>query len=285
MKRAAERPPVTAKGVPEHRKRSPGRCPLPALRSVPFPLPVHSGFQCPEVPMSRCFDSGFQCLGVPMSQGRGNLVELIKSWVASITTILHTTVYDVVTIRPVPPRQHIPCKDNTAIPGNSRIPGKTKKAKRQKREKLAGKQRGGCRTAAKASWLGVLSPSLREIASAPLGTRPCCPFHKSSAWKCGVKPAVRNFSWEPFDESSARILCGVKPPLRNFRAIWWALKDSRQLACHRYVESHVALFSGGESKEHRKRHLPSTAEWITRPVLFDFDHGSFSRRRYGQHWR
>ena len=34
-----------------------------------------------------------------------------------------------------------------------------------------------------------------------------------------VKPAVRNFRWEPFDESSARILCGVKPPLRNFRAI------------------------------------------------------------------
>ena len=67
-----------------------------------------------------------------------------------------------------------------------------------------------------ASWLGVLSPSLREIASAPLGTRPCCLFHKRSAWKCGVKPAVRNFSWEPFDESSARILCGVKPPLRNF---------------------------------------------------------------------
>ena len=130
---------------------------------------------------------------------------MIKSWVASITTILHTTAYDVVTIRPVPPRQYIPCKDNTAIPGNSPILGKNKEGEETITRKIAGKQRGGCRTAAKASWLGVLSPSLREIASAPLGTRPCCPLHKSSAWKCGVKQAVRNFSWEPFDESSARI--------------------------------------------------------------------------------
>ena len=42
------------------------------------------------------------------------------------------------------------------------------------------------------------------------------PSHKRSAWKCGVKPEVRNFSWGPFDESSARIfLCGVKPALRT----------------------------------------------------------------------
>ena len=80
VKRAAERPPVTAKGVPEKRKT----VPLVGAHSrfsesVPFLLPVHLGFQCPEVPMSRCFDSGFQCLGVPMSQGRGKLVVLIKS--------------------------------------------------------------------------------------------------------------------------------------------------------------------------------------------------------------
>ena len=75
MKQAADKPPTTPKGY----LRSLGRCPLPVLGSVPFPLPVHSGFQCPEVPMSRCFDSGFQCLGVPMSRGRENQVVLIKS--------------------------------------------------------------------------------------------------------------------------------------------------------------------------------------------------------------
>ena len=56
MKRAAKRPPVTAKGVPEQRNRYSGRCPLPVLRSVPFPLLVHS-----NVPVLR--------LGVPMSRG------------------------------------------------------------------------------------------------------------------------------------------------------------------------------------------------------------------------
>ena len=78
MNQAAEKPPTTPEGIPE-KCRSLGRCPLPVLGSVPFPLPVHSGFQCPEVPMSRCFDSGFQCLGVPMSRGRDNQVVLIKS--------------------------------------------------------------------------------------------------------------------------------------------------------------------------------------------------------------
>ena len=50
---------MTAKGVPEKRK--------PFLGSVPFLLPVHLGFQCPEVPMSPVLRlggsnvSGFQC--------------------------------------------------------------------------------------------------------------------------------------------------------------------------------------------------------------------------------
>ena len=63
-------------GIPE-KCRSLGRCPLPVIGSVPFPHLVHSGFQCPEVPMSRRFDSGFQCLGVPMSRGE-NLLCCLK---------------------------------------------------------------------------------------------------------------------------------------------------------------------------------------------------------------
>ena len=71
MRRAAERPPVTAKGIPEELKAVPwvgafcrfsGRCPFTTLCT-------YLGFQCPEVPMSRRFDSGFQCHGVPMSRG------------------------------------------------------------------------------------------------------------------------------------------------------------------------------------------------------------------------
>ena len=51
MNQAAEKPPTMPEGIPE-KCRSSGRCPLPVLGSVPVPLPVHSGFQCPEVPMS-----------------------------------------------------------------------------------------------------------------------------------------------------------------------------------------------------------------------------------------
>ena len=103
----------------------------------------------------------------------------------------HSVNTAIPTICPVLPRQYIQGPNKTAM------------------------RRGGCRTGAKASWLGVLSPSLRGKTSSPLGLKTCCPFHKSSAWKCGVKLADRNFSWESFDESSARILCEVNPAPRT----------------------------------------------------------------------
>ena len=70
MKRAAERPPVTAKGVPEQKKTVPRvGCPLPVLGSVPVPLPVHfltrgsnvPRFQCPGASTRGSNVSGFQC--------------------------------------------------------------------------------------------------------------------------------------------------------------------------------------------------------------------------------
>ena len=67
VKRAPEKPPVTAKGVPEKRKPFLGSVPIPGFSGrCLFPSLCTRGsnvprFQCPEVPMSRCFDSGFQC--------------------------------------------------------------------------------------------------------------------------------------------------------------------------------------------------------------------------------
>ena len=66
----------------------------PFLGSVPFAASRVGALSLPcalGVPMSRgsnvpVLRLGFQCLGIPMSRGRGNLVELIKSWVAGTTT-------------------------------------------------------------------------------------------------------------------------------------------------------------------------------------------------------
>ena len=114
-------------GVPEQKKT----VPRVGARSPPCAL---------EVPVSRCIDSGFQCLGVPMSRGRENLVVLIKklSCRHSVNTAIPRSDNTAIpTICPVLPRQYIQGPNKTAT------------------------RRGGCRTGAKASWLGVLSPSLR----------------------------------------------------------------------------------------------------------------------------
>ena len=80
MKRAAERPPVTAKGVPEQKKTVPqvgalspfsGRCPFPSLCTRGSNVPR---FQCPGASTR-----GSNVPRVPMSRGRENLVVLIKS--------------------------------------------------------------------------------------------------------------------------------------------------------------------------------------------------------------